>query len=302
MASLLRPIRLPSPKFRLLQSRAHSPRGRRPSESTITALNGFTDVDLYNLTRPSYPLEAVSLVHKLAAQPAAAGSSSPTIVELGAGTGIFTCKAASHDPLATYYANELNDVMRSGLSAATSDLGSVVVVGGSAGEIGGVDAPDGAADVVVAAQSFHWFRPYPAAYMEARRLLKPGGHLVMMWNERDLSVPWVKALEDEVITPLYPPGSARQQSKEWLEAFEHFLGSYYGNLHHMTVEKGAVQEGSHDVVVGRVMSLSAVQALEEAERVGVEGRVREWLSGREEVGDVVQLPYRTEIYHTQVIA
>jgi len=244
----------------------------------------------------------VEKVHELAAI-TAGDDSPPTIVELGAGTGIFTRLAASSlPPSATYYANELNDAMKRKLSSSTEDIDQVVVVGGSASAVGGVDAPDGEADVVVAAQSFHWFRPYPAAYMEARRLLKPGGHLVMIWNERDLSVPWVAALEEEVINPLYPPGSARQQSGEWLDTFEHFLGSYYGNLHHVTVERGAVQRGSHDVVVGRVMSLSAVSAVKEEERRGVELRVREWLQEREEVGDVVELPYRTEIYHTQVIA
>ena len=44
---------------------------------------------------------------------------------------------------------------------------------------------DGSVDVVLAGQAFHWFdleRTKP----EFKRILKPGGHVVLMWNERQL--------------------------------------------------------------------------------------------------------------------
>jgi ubiquinone/menaquinone biosynthesis C-methylase UbiE len=45
--------------------------------------------------------------------------------------------------------------------------------------------PDASVDMVIAAQAFHWFdaektRP------EFQRILTPGGHIVLMWNERQL--------------------------------------------------------------------------------------------------------------------
>ena len=43
---------------------------------------------------------------------------------------------------------------------------------------------DGTADVVLAAQAFHWFEP-EAALREFRRILKPGGWVALVWNERD---------------------------------------------------------------------------------------------------------------------
>nr|WP_325050009.1 methyltransferase domain-containing protein [Cohnella faecalis] len=43
--------------------------------------------------------------------------------------------------------------------------------------------PDGAVDFIVCAQSFHWF-DRTAAQAEFRRILKPGGKAVLIWNSR----------------------------------------------------------------------------------------------------------------------
>ena len=40
-------------------------------------------------------------------------------------------------------------------------------------------------DLVVAAQAFHWFEP-EATRTEFKRILKPHGRIVLMWNERRL--------------------------------------------------------------------------------------------------------------------
>lgn len=42
---------------------------------------------------------------------------------------------------------------------------------------------DGCVDLVVAAQAYHWFRPGPTQ-KEFRRVLKPNGHVALMWNIR----------------------------------------------------------------------------------------------------------------------
>ena len=43
--------------------------------------------------------------------------------------------------------------------------------------------PDAVVDFVTAGQAFHWFNG-PAARREFRRILKPGGWVVLVWNER----------------------------------------------------------------------------------------------------------------------
>ena len=53
--------------------------------------------------------------------------------------------------------------------------------------------PDGAFDIVVFAQSWHWVDSARAG-AEAARILAPGGALAIVWNQMDVSVPWVHRL------------------------------------------------------------------------------------------------------------
>jgi SAM-dependent methyltransferase len=61
-----------------------------------------------------------------------------------------------------------------------------------AGQAEATSLADGAADVVLAAQAFHWFQP-DAALCEFHRILKPAGWVALLWNERDESDPFTAA-------------------------------------------------------------------------------------------------------------
>lgn len=124
----------------------------------------------YALFRPSYPGAAVdaALLGLSADRPLAAA-------DIGAGTGISSRLFA--DRGVSVLAVEPNAAMR---ESAEPHPG-VTFVDGAAEATGLATA---AVDLVLCAQSFHWFKPQEAL-SEFWRILKPGGRLVFFVNERD---------------------------------------------------------------------------------------------------------------------
>ncbi|MGY5765444.1 class I SAM-dependent methyltransferase [Brachybacterium sp. DNPG3] len=120
----------------------------------------------------------------------AAGSR--VVVDLGAGTGKLSLALASRgtEVIAVDPSESMLRVL--GDSAVPDGVpggarGSVRTVVGTAEATG---LADGCAEAVASAQAWHWFDT-EAASAEARRLLKPGGVLALVWNTMDVQIPWV---------------------------------------------------------------------------------------------------------------
>ena len=79
--------------------------------------------------------------------------------------------------------------MRAQLATTVGDGDGVEIVDGTAEAI---PLPAASVDAVVVAQAFHWFDAI-RALSEIHRVLRPGGRLLLAWNRRDESVPWVRA-------------------------------------------------------------------------------------------------------------
>jgi SAM-dependent methyltransferase len=104
------------------------------------------------------------------------------VVDLGAGTGIFSRVLAGlgHDVVAV----EPDGDMRRKLEATSP---GIQALDGSAEKI---PMPDASVDAVTAAQAFHWF-DREAACAEIARVLRPAGVLAAISNAEDESVDWV---------------------------------------------------------------------------------------------------------------
>lgn len=150
--------------------------------------------EAYERGRPSYPTEAVALlVDQLGIGP---GS---LVVDLAAGTGKLTRLLVPSR--ATLVAVEPVGAMRDLLVGLVPEA-SVV-----AGAAEALPLADGSVDAVVVAQAFHWFR-IEEALAELSRVLRTGGGLALLWNDRDESLPWVAELSalvrwDERPAPSY---------------------------------------------------------------------------------------------------
>lgn len=136
--------------------------------------------DAYERARPGYPEECLAWL---------AGEPPRDVVDLGAGTGKLTRQlvAAGHRVVAVEPSVEMLARLREVVPGATALPGSAEAI----------PLADGAADVVVAAQAFHWF-DRALALPEIARVLRPGGRLGLVWNARDGRVPWVARLSQVI--------------------------------------------------------------------------------------------------------
>lgn len=228
-------------------------------------------VDAYDRGRPSYPREAAAWLTD--AQPL-------SVLELGAGTGKLTEQlvALGHDVHATDPDPEM-------LAKLAERLPEVRTSQASAEEI---PAGDRTYDVVVSAQAFHWF-DLDRALPEIARVLKAGGLLSLVWNQRDERVPWVRRLGAIIGTQdqLREPAAALDGSKLFAEVEE--------------TEFRFRQQIDKHTIKDLVLSRSNVATLPPEQR---EAKLTEVAAFYEEYGrgmDGMQLPYAARCFRTRVL-
>lgn len=125
--------------------------------------------------RPDYPRSILRLLgEKIELAP------SWVVADVGCGTGISCRMFLENGNLVVGI--EPNDDMRAAADAEFAGLPQFRSVKGS-GEA--TTLANASVDLVVAAQAFHWF-DQPAFAREARRILRPrpGGYVLVMWNQR----------------------------------------------------------------------------------------------------------------------
>ncbi|MEV8212329.1 class I SAM-dependent methyltransferase [Leifsonia sp. NPDC077715] len=170
--------------------------------------------DVYDAARPSYPADAVSWLLD--------GTDDP-VVDLGAGTGKLTAALVERgrDVVAVGPSPEMLRVLRERLPDVPAHEGT--------GER--LPLPAASAGVVLVAQAWHWVDA-ERAIPEVARVLRPGGRLGLVWNERDESIGWVRelgelmdagsaAFDDEADPVLAPPfGPLEKHETRWVQALD----------------------------------------------------------------------------------
>jgi SAM-dependent methyltransferase len=130
-------------------------------------------VDAYARHRPTYPAEVVALAERECGL-----RSGCSVADIGCGTGLLA--RLFLDRGCYVFGVEPNPEMRDAGQKALVGMARFQAIDGRAEA---TTLPAASVDLVTAGQAAHWFDA-DLACAEFRRILKPGGWLMLVWNER----------------------------------------------------------------------------------------------------------------------
>jgi SAM-dependent methyltransferase len=243
-------------------------------------------VDAYVRSRPGYPPELVDLLTRECGL-----TGDGAIADFGSGTGLLTRLFLNRGH--RVFGVEPNAEMRAAGETLLRGYPNFVSVAAAA-ETSGLDAAS--LDLVVAGQAFHWF-DRAAARREFVRVLRPGGWLALVWNER------------------------RTQATPFLRDFEQLLleyGTDYANVRHDNIAAGdlaaffapqPMREARFDNLQGfdyeglesRLLSMSYVPAAGQARHAEMLVALRACFARHARAGRV-EFEYDTRMYYGRLTA
>ncbi len=229
----------------------------------------------YDRVRPTYPLVALNWAF------ASLGAGRLRVVDLGAGTGLLSrvVAAAGHEVIPV----EPDPGMRAQFDAV---MPSVRALAGSAEAI---PVPDASVDAVVAGTAYHWFDP-EVAHPEMARVLRTGGVLAAIWNDRDKATGWVAELARIIASHQYVSGR-RAELDESLS-----FGPLFGDVTKQQFPHVVPQSplGIADLAASRSNYLTATPAKQSL----ILDQISELCATHPEIAgrDTFDLPYLTTVY------
>ncbi len=188
-----------------------------------------TRVADYVKYRPGYPTAVLRLLEEECGL-----TSNSVVADVGSGTGILSEPFLKHGN--RVYGVEPNREMREAGERLLSSYTNFVSVDGRA-EATTLD--DASVDFVTAGQAFHWFDPSHAR-REFMRILRPGGWVVLVWNDRrtagtpfleeyerllleygtDYKEVSVKYAEESLLAALYGPSEMKSKTFDNEQVFD----------------------------------------------------------------------------------
>jgi SAM-dependent methyltransferase len=229
--------------------------------------------------RPSYPSALVELLRTdCGLQP------ENVVADVGSGTGILAklfLENGNH-----VFGVEPNDEMRRAGEEFLSGFGKFSSVNGSAENTA---LPNGCVDIVVIGQAFHWFEPV-AARAEFARILRPGGLVVVIWNERLLdTTPFLRGYE--VLLQRF--GKDYTQVSEIYPRLAQIQAFFPHAIAHKSFSN--FQGFDFEALAGRVRSSSYMPQAGDANFQPMMAALRELFDATQQSGRV-RMDYTTQVY------
>jgi len=242
------------------------------SEGPVPALSFGGVADAYARARPTYPREAAAWL---------VGAERCNVLELGAGTGLLTeqLRGLRHRVLATDPSEPMLRHLLHRLPGTPAALAGAERIPMRARSV----------DAVLAAQSFHWF-DLDRALPEIARVLRPGGHLSLVWNLRNEKIPWVRKLGTLI-------GNQELLAKDIAEPLVH--SGLFGFVEDASFSFW--QDINRDTIQDMVLSRSNIALLDDEAR---EAKLAEVVAFYDDYGrgmDGMRLPYDTLCYRAVVV-
>lgn len=155
---------------------------------------------VYDDCRPGWPADVVTLILDQAGEGA-------VMADVGSGTGKLALLCAPH--VRRLYAVEPSIHMRSVLESRVEGLPQVQIVAASAESI---PLPENSVDAITVAEAYHWF-DNEATRREFARILKPGGHVFLLWNRFTGNAygPEMNRIQQQYRTRPGPPPRSREE-------------------------------------------------------------------------------------------
>lgn len=239
----------------------------------------FSDrVENYIRFRPGYPNGIIPLLREETGLTPAS-----VIADIGSGTGISSemFLHAGHRITGV----EPNEAMRAAAERLLAPYDGFTSVAGSSQA---TTLPDHEVDLITAAQAFHWFEP-TATRAEFDRILKPGGNVVLIWNERELdTTPFLRDYEQLLIDF----GTDYQEIRH-----ENIGGSLDGFFHgpHATHLFTNVQKFDFEGLLGRLLSSSYAPGPGHPRHKSMLAELRRIFDAHQKDG-MVEILYQTKVH------
>jgi SAM-dependent methyltransferase len=248
------------------------------------ATSRFSDrVENYVRYRPAYPAEAVAALRdECGLMPAHA------IADIASGTGIWTRMLLENGN--RVFGVEPNAEMRQAGERILADFPRFTSVAGTAEA---TTLPDASADFVTAAQAAHWF-DRERARKEFARILRPGGWLVLLWNERLVDgTPFLRDYEQLLLT--FGTDYKDVRHERTTEAVNEFFDP--APFQERVFALG--QEFDYAGLEGRLLSSSYAPGPEHPQHEPMLAELRR-LFGEQAVNGKVTFDYKTRMYFGQI--
>ena len=235
-------------------------------------------VEFYAKYRPGYPEQIISLLEKKIDFDV-----SKDVADIGCGTGILSRLFLNNGNLV--FGIEPNNEMRKAAEEKLEKYLNFTCLKGTAEE---TMLADKSVEIITAGQSFHWFDSKKAK-SEFKRILRPGGHVVIIWNERKNVSMFMKAYNK-----LLKSFSKELDKAKDNIADKEFLKSFFGHDEYHTQTLPNFQILDFNGLKGRILSISYIP-LEGPEHKEIMNGVKD-IFEKFNNGGQVKLEYATRVF------